>query len=93
MNYCDTSFILFQKLDFLLFTTRSRAFDLPTPRQGDGTDAICSGHGTCDGDGWRGGTGKCKCDYGWGGKQCDACKKGFFVKGATDRYEQSVAML
>jgi hypothetical protein len=38
----------------------------------------CNGHGVCDGEGTRGGKGKCKCDLGYKGKSCTSCKKGFY---------------
>ena len=32
--------------------------------------AVCSGHGSCDGSGSRGGDGTCRCNLGWGGGGC-----------------------
>lgn len=43
-----------------------------------GADSPCNGHGVCDGEGTRGGKGKCKCDLGYKGKSCTSCKKGFY---------------
>uniref|UniRef100_A0A158R4S4 Cysteine-rich with EGF-like domain protein 2 n=1 Tax=Syphacia muris TaxID=451379 RepID=A0A158R4S4_9BILA len=38
----------------------------------------CSGHGICDGDGTRSGTGKCKCDAGYVGLMCSNCDSNYF---------------
>eukprot|EP00056_Hartaetosiga_gracilis_P011503 m.175175 g.175175 ORF g.175175 m.175175 type:complete len:516 (+) comp13511_c0_seq2:100-1647(+) len=40
---------------------------------------VCGGHGECSGDGYRTGTGKCKCKDNFSGKDCTKCKKGFFL--------------
>eukprot|EP00040_Diaphanoeca_grandis_P019928 m.105572 g.105572 ORF g.105572 m.105572 type:complete len:577 (-) comp27660_c0_seq1:85-1815(-) len=40
--------------------------------------APCSGHGACNGDGTRGGTGRCKCEAGWGSKSCNKCLDNHF---------------
>lgn len=38
----------------------------------------CSGHGQCKGAGTRKGSGLCRCDSGYTGDLCDACKVGYF---------------
>jgi len=38
----------------------------------------CFGRGVCDGDGTRGGTGKCKCDRGYVGINCNNCDGHFY---------------
>jgi len=42
-----------------------------------GAENPCNGKGTCSGDGWRGGNGKCKCDEGYEGDVCEKCQEGF----------------
>ncbi|ELU11890.1 hypothetical protein CAPTEDRAFT_152135 [Capitella teleta] len=43
-----------------------------------GKDEPCSGHGSCDGDGTRGGSGKCKCSFGYAGDVCSVCGERFY---------------
>lgn len=38
-----------------------------------GKDSPCNGHGKCEGDGIREGSGKCSCDSGYEGDVCDEC--------------------
>jgi len=38
----------------------------------------CFGRGTCNGDGTRGGTGKCDCDSEYTGELCDECAEGYY---------------
>ncbi|XP_068689852.1 cysteine-rich with EGF-like domain protein 2 [Montipora foliosa] len=38
-----------------------------------GKDSPCNGHGKCEGDGTREGSGKCSCDSGYEGDVCDEC--------------------
>lgn len=44
----------------------------------------CSGNGDCDGNGTRKGSGKCKCNEGYNGDLCDACKSGYYIETKTD---------
>lgn len=44
-----------------------------------GGKTLCNGHGSCNGDGLRTGSGKCTCDDGWSGKKCNKCKNGFYL--------------
>lgn len=43
-----------------------------------GKDTPCNGHGKCEGDGTREGTGKCSCDSGYEGDLCDECEELYF---------------
>ncbi|XGW28032.1 hypothetical protein V3C99_008105 [Haemonchus contortus] len=43
----------------------------------------CFGHGKCDGDGSRQGSGKCKCDIGYSGNMCRQCAPDYFEKTKT----------
>ncbi|VDO06772.1 unnamed protein product [Haemonchus placei] len=43
----------------------------------------CYGHGKCDGDGSRQGSGKCKCDIGYSGNMCRQCAPDYFEKAKT----------
>ncbi len=44
-----------------------------------GTDGkVCSGQGSCAGDGLRSGTGKCKCHSHFTGEHCSVCEGGYF---------------
>ena len=52
-----------------------------------GAKKPCTGHGSCNGDGVRTGSGKCKCDDGWSGKKCNKCKKGHFLAAAPSEAE------
>jgi hypothetical protein len=54
------------------------------PRQNDAAE-ICSGRGSCHGDGTRGGDGLCKCNYGYTSELCNQCAYGHFeeVKNET----------
>ncbi|KAI3381641.1 hypothetical protein SNEBB_009764 [Seison nebaliae] len=44
----------------------------------DNNGRICSGHGKCDGDGYKFGNGKCSCDTSYSGDLCDECKEGYY---------------
>ncbi|EGD76457.1 hypothetical protein PTSG_07576 [Salpingoeca rosetta] len=44
-----------------------------------GADTPCSGHGTCSGDGFRHGNGKCKCTDNFTGPTCSECAPGFYM--------------
>ena len=41
-----------------------------------GAASPCGGHGICNGDSVRAGSGKCSCDTGYKGKACADCKAG-----------------
>lgn len=43
-----------------------------------GSQRPCHGNGMCDGDGTRGGNGKCTCHHGYKGELCLDCIDGFF---------------
>ncbi|XP_065066902.1 cysteine-rich with EGF-like domain protein 2-A isoform X2 [Rhopilema esculentum] len=43
----------------------------------------CSGHGSCQGAGTRGGNGKCSCDNGYEGDTCSECQDGYYDAGNT----------
>ena len=43
-----------------------------------GTTNPCFGRGKCDGNGTRGGTGKCNCDSKYSGELCDECNEGYY---------------
>eukprot|EP01147_Barroeca_monosierra_P003829 gene3829-6339_t len=53
------------------------------PCRGGSTNP-CSGHGDCNGDGFRYGTGKCKCIDNFEGKFCDKCRSGYFLQVADE---------
>ncbi|KAL3982339.1 TLR4 regulator and MIR-interacting MSAP family protein [Acanthocheilonema viteae] len=40
---------------------------------------VCSGHGSCQGDGSREGSGKCKCDMGYVGFMCSNCDANYYA--------------
>uniref|UniRef100_A0A914DWQ0 protein disulfide-isomerase n=1 Tax=Acrobeloides nanus TaxID=290746 RepID=A0A914DWQ0_9BILA len=44
------------------------------------SEATCFGRGKCQGDGTRGGTGKCECDRGYVGVMCSNCDAHFFAR-------------
>lgn len=44
-----------------------------------GGSSVCGGHGSCNGDGSRVGTGKCQCNHGYAGKDCGKCITGFYL--------------
>ncbi|CAG9102729.1 unnamed protein product [Plutella xylostella] len=44
----------------------------------DSANKVCSGHGTCIGEGTRHGTGKCKCSSGFVGTLCESCANNYF---------------
>ena len=39
---------------------------------------VCAGRGECDGEGTRGGSGKCNCNSGYTGVVCEKCAYGFY---------------
>ncbi|XP_032444719.1 cysteine-rich with EGF-like domain protein 2 [Xiphophorus hellerii] len=43
-----------------------------------GSERPCHGNGVCDGDGTRGGNGKCSCDHAYKGEFCLDCVDGYF---------------
>lgn len=49
-----------------------------------GKDSPCNGHGKCEGDGTREGSGKCSCDSGYEGELCDECADLFFEETGED---------
>ncbi|KAJ3612472.1 hypothetical protein NHX12_020747 [Muraenolepis orangiensis] len=51
-----------------------------------GVDRPCHGNGACDGDGTRGGDGRCSCTHGYGGEFCLECVDGFFSGGQNDTF-------
>lgn len=51
-----------------------------------GSDRPCHGHGNCDGDGTRGGDGKCSCDHGYEGEFCLDCISGYFDEVRNDTF-------
>lgn len=48
------------------------------PCLSDKNNKVCSGHGTCYGEGTRKGNGTCLCLKGYDGKICDECAKNYF---------------
>ncbi|KIH64364.1 calcium binding EGF domain protein [Ancylostoma duodenale] len=48
------------------------------------TGTVCFGHGSCDGNGRRYGTGKCTCDTGYVGNLCRQCAADHFEKSKTE---------
>ncbi|VDN81660.1 unnamed protein product [Brugia pahangi] len=40
---------------------------------------VCSGHGSCQGDGSREGSGKCRCDIGYVGFMCSNCDANYYA--------------
>ena len=50
-------------------------------------DNVCSGRGYCAGNGSRDGVGKCVCDDGYAGLDCNKCAKKFFrqINGTDNR--------
>ncbi|XP_024139093.1 cysteine-rich with EGF-like domain protein 2 [Oryzias melastigma] len=51
-----------------------------------GSEKPCHGRGVCDGDGTRGGNGKCSCDHGYKGDLCLDCMDGFFSAERNDTF-------
>ncbi|KAK5978652.1 Latent transforming growth factor beta binding protein 4 [Trichostrongylus colubriformis] len=51
----------------------------------DKSGLVCYGHGKCDGEGSRTGSGKCKCDDGYAGNVCRQCAPDFFEKSKTNK--------
>ncbi|GMT23685.1 hypothetical protein PFISCL1PPCAC_14982 [Pristionchus fissidentatus] len=45
---------------------------------------VCFGHGECNGDGSREGTGKCKCSDGYSGHACQHCAPNYFHTKKTE---------
>ncbi|XP_034019397.1 cysteine-rich with EGF-like domain protein 2 isoform X2 [Thalassophryne amazonica] len=46
----------------------------------------CHGNGQCDGDGTRGGDGKCSCNHGYKGELCLDCIDGYFNEVRNDTF-------
>lgn len=46
----------------------------------------CHGHGTCDGSGTRIGSGKCQCDLGYAGEECEKCTEDYFRIATNDNH-------
>lgn len=51
-----------------------------------GSDRPCHGNGMCDGDGTRGGNGKCSCQHGYTGEFCLDCIDGHFNEVKNDTF-------
>uniref|UniRef100_A0A8C6KDC1 Cysteine rich with EGF like domains 2 n=1 Tax=Nothobranchius furzeri TaxID=105023 RepID=A0A8C6KDC1_NOTFU len=51
-----------------------------------GSETPCHGNGQCDGDGTRGGNGKCRCDQAYKGDFCLDCIDGYFNEVRNDTY-------
>lgn len=51
-----------------------------------GSDRPCHGNGMCDGDGTRGGNGKCGCIHGYEGEFCLDCIDGYFNEVRNDTF-------
>lgn len=51
-----------------------------------GSQSPCHGNGVCDGDGSRGGNGKCSCNHGYTGDFCLDCTAGHFNQVRNDSY-------
>lgn len=51
-----------------------------------GSERPCHGNGMCDGDGTRGGNGKCTCDHGYKGELCLDCVDGHFNEVRNDTF-------
>lgn len=48
--------------------------------------SACNNHGLCDGAGTRSGTGKCSCDPGYRGVDCDKCEEDYFRISTSDHF-------
>ena len=44
-------------------------------------ETVCTSHGTCSGDGYRTGNGKCQCEAERAGEHCEQCAVGFYALG------------
>ncbi|MEQ2236852.1 Cysteine-rich with EGF-like domain protein 2-A [Ilyodon furcidens] len=51
-----------------------------------GSERPCHGNGVCDGDGTRGGNGKCSCDHAYKGEFCLDCIDGHFSEVRNDTF-------
>uniref|UniRef100_A0A8D3BL32 Cysteine-rich with EGF-like domains 2 n=1 Tax=Scophthalmus maximus TaxID=52904 RepID=A0A8D3BL32_SCOMX len=51
-----------------------------------GSERPCHGNGMCDGDGTRGGNGKCSCAHGYEGDFCLDCIGGYFNEERNDTF-------
>uniref|UniRef100_H3CMS9 Cysteine-rich with EGF-like domains 2 n=1 Tax=Tetraodon nigroviridis TaxID=99883 RepID=H3CMS9_TETNG len=51
-----------------------------------GSERPCHGNGVCDGDGTRGGDGKCSCNHGYTGEFCLDCTDGHFSAARNDTF-------
>uniref|UniRef100_A0AAX7TR16 EGF-like domain-containing protein n=1 Tax=Astatotilapia calliptera TaxID=8154 RepID=A0AAX7TR16_ASTCA len=51
-----------------------------------GSERPCHGNGACDGDGTRGGNGKCSCHHGYTGEFCLDCIDGYFNEVRNDSF-------
>lgn len=58
-----------------------------------GSDRPCHGNGMCDGDGTRGGNGKCTCGHGYNGEFCLDCIDGFFSDVRNDTFSLCTGVL
>ncbi|KAL2102265.1 hypothetical protein ACEWY4_001433 [Coilia grayii] len=51
-----------------------------------GSERPCHGNGLCDGEGTRGGNGKCSCNRGYKGEFCLECRDGYFNEQRNDTF-------
>ncbi|KAJ8006864.1 hypothetical protein DPEC_G00111640 [Dallia pectoralis] len=51
-----------------------------------GSERPCHGNGMCDGDGTRGGNGRCSCNHGYKGEFCLDCIDGYFDELRNDTF-------
>ncbi|XP_053719170.1 cysteine-rich with EGF-like domain protein 2 [Synchiropus splendidus] len=51
-----------------------------------GSEKPCHSNGVCDGDGTRGGDGKCSCNHGYKGEFCLDCSDGFYSQEKNDSF-------
>lgn len=51
-----------------------------------GSERPCHGNGVCDGDGTRGGNGKCSCNHSYTGEFCLDCIDGHFNEARNDTF-------
>ncbi|KAM9327886.1 cysteine-rich with EGF-like domain protein 2 isoform 2-T2 [Pholidichthys leucotaenia] len=51
-----------------------------------GSERPCHGNGLCDGDGTRGGNGRCTCDHAYTGEFCLDCVDGYFSEVRNDTF-------
>lgn len=48
-------------------------------------DHVCNNNGKCKGSGTRKGNGRCSCDLGYGGEQCNECAENYFEAYRDDK--------